>query len=79
MSWEYFPNSPFGDVDICNHGCTRQVLDRDKKICISCDYPSNANIMCLPCLNCNPTGGTWHLDGNCLICGTYTDSTKSFL
>lgn len=64
-NWKHAPDSPWGDVDICYHGCTRP-HDSTKQVCIICDYPADADIKCKRCDICD--ADTWHLDDNCLAC-----------
>jgi len=66
MTWKHFPNSPFGDIDICEHGCTRE-HGSTKKECIICDYSKNAKLQILPCAECKSIG-TWHVNGKCIPC-----------
>jgi hypothetical protein len=65
MAWKYYPKSPFGDVDICDHGCTRS-HGSTIPICVFCDYPMNANLKLSNCSKCKSI--TWHLEGKCLRC-----------
>jgi len=73
--WTHHPKSPWGDIDICSHGCCRNHRYNDKNphppICIKCDYPNNANIHLKHCPVCNinsASGQTWHQDNVCLRC-----------
>lgn len=69
MTWKHYPNSPFGDIDICDHGCTRAHGSTAKE-CLLCDYPPSyfKQLKMLPCPKCNPKGSTWHYHGKCLCC-----------
>jgi len=65
MSWKHYPNSPWGDIDICRHGVTRFHGDKNKH-CVYCDYPENTNLKIDYCKICQAS--TWHLDGKCIRC-----------
>ena len=65
MSWKHYPDSPWGDIDICIHGCTRP-HGSTEKVCVFCDYPENANLELFWCEGCESI--TWHLDKHCLKC-----------
>jgi hypothetical protein len=75
MTWKHYPNSPFGNIDICDHGCTRNHGDI-KRNCINCDYPKEVlnKLIFSPCSNkCKSFGVasiTWHYHGLCLKCQT---------
>lgn len=66
MTWKRYPNSPWGDIEICEHGCTRE-HGSTEKVCVHCDHPADANIVLSNCAVCGST--TWHLDGECMRCG----------
>ena len=66
ITWKRYPNSPWGDIEICEHGCTRE-YGSTERVCVHCDYPADANIVLSNCAVCGST--TWHLDGECLRCG----------
>ena len=34
--WKHYPDSPWGNIDICPHGCTREYGSTEKE-CIFCD------------------------------------------
>ena len=53
--WKHYPNSPFGNVDICLHGCVRFHGSKEK-VCVFCDYKSRVQLQF--CKECNVT--TWH-------------------
>lgn len=56
MSWQHYPESPWGDVDICSDGNVRP-HGSTEKICVICDYDSK---VCLK--KCKVCGSvTWHL------------------
>ncbi len=71
MNWTHHPDSPWGDIDICVHGCTRTHRyhedPRYLPVCIHCDYDANDNIHLSDECNCS-TGSTWHKDDQCLRC-----------
>lgn len=70
MSWKRYPDSPYGDVEICEHGVTREPRDT-KKYCLYCDYPPDTKFTVGNCKICNPNHPdtmTVHLDGQCLRC-----------
>ena len=77
MTWKHYPDSPFGDVDICEHGYTRGHVASDvhEPVCVDCDYPEDTLLAVMHCNPCN--SGTWHKDGVCVICGS-TDATAFF-
>ncbi len=70
--WTYHPDSPFGDVDLCSHGCCRDHREDNvhPPICIDCDFPDDANIHLDYCPHCQSEceAQTWHLDDVCLKC-----------
>jgi len=35
--WKHYPESPWGDIDICPHGCTRPHGSTEKE-CRFCDF-----------------------------------------
>ena len=67
--WSHYPKTPFGDIDICLHGCTREHGDTSKK-CIICDYTEEEfkRMEMKECENPDCKGKGWHLDGKCLRC-----------
>jgi hypothetical protein len=74
MTWKHYPNSPFGNIDICEHGCTREHGSTEKE-CIYCDYPNRVKLEMRECKICEkllPQGikniGTWHVNGKCISC-----------
>ncbi len=67
ITWKRYPSSPWGDIEICEHGCTRE-YGSTEKVCVHCDYPSDANIVLSRCTVCGST--TWHLDGECMRCAS---------
>ena len=70
MNWKHFPDSPYGDVEICEHGNTREPGDT-RKICLYCDYPPSTKFEHRNCKICNPDSSTTmtvHLEGKCLRC-----------
>lgn len=70
IEWKHYPNSPWGDIDICPHGVTREHGD-DTPRCIICDYSKDDNIELLRCKICKAM--TYHLDKKCLRCGSETN------
>jgi len=72
MTWKHYPRSPFGDIDICEHGCTRP-HGSTKKECMICDYPDNVKCEMMECKACSEAKGiegirTWHVNGRCIPC-----------
>jgi len=71
MTWTHYPNSPYGNIDICEHGCVRDHGSKEKE-CIICDYPKNVKLEMLPCAECkklkNAIINTWHINGRCIPC-----------
>jgi hypothetical protein len=70
MVWNHYPNSPFGDIDICEHGCDREHGDTHP-VCIYCDYPEDSKFSMFHCKNCNPNTKVlnWFLNNKCIKCG----------
>lgn len=68
-TWTHHPDSPWGDIDICAHGVTRDHGDT-KKYCIYCDYPEDSVWTSGHCPNCHEGTVQGHfLNGKCLRCG----------
>jgi hypothetical protein len=72
MTWKHYPNSPFGNIDICEHGCTREHGSM-KRECIYCDYPERSKLEMYECKVCEKVCGlkgvkTWHVNGKCIPC-----------
>lgn len=71
MTWKHYPDSPFGDVDICEHGCCRP-HGNELHRCVICDHPGEVHLAA--CAVCSGGGRTievqtWHDEqGNCLRC-----------
>jgi len=74
MTWQHYPDSPFGDVDICEHGCCREHGD-ERDLCVYCDH--DGKVYLAPCEKCSGTEEgdrvivqTWHDEqsGKCLRC-----------
>ena len=77
MNWKRFPDSPYGDVEICEHGNTRPPGDTRKR-CLYCDYPPGSKFIHKNCKVCNPdslSAMTVRLDGKCLRCQSREDGT----
>uniref|UniRef100_A0A6M3IEH2 Uncharacterized protein n=1 Tax=viral metagenome TaxID=1070528 RepID=A0A6M3IEH2_9ZZZZ len=63
--WEYYPDSPWGDVDICVHGCIRGHGARGIN-CTICDLQKDAELKLQYCKKCDAM--TWHWADKCLRC-----------
>jgi hypothetical protein len=74
MTWQHYPNSPFGNIDICKHGCTRDHGDTNPN-CLYCDYPPNTISTFDKCPKCKAT--THHIAGFCLKCGYKPNMQRS--
>ena len=63
MTWEHYPHSPFGDIDICDHGCTRSPSERSVRNCIYCDYTpaEQAAMFWSECPKIAPAVKHWHI------------------
>ena len=62
-SWQHFPDSPWGDVEICPHGLTRDVGSRSRT-CVWCDLEGKPDL--LDCVQCEAI--TWHHHDKCMRC-----------
>ena len=67
MTWEHHPDSPWGDIDICEHGCTKFHGKTDRVYCVYCDLDGNFDVQIKPCKCCDG-GYTWHIENRCLRC-----------
>lgn len=69
-SWKNYPDSPWGNVDICAHGCMREHGDTTPQ-CVLCDYGLDEDLTGYSheyCEKCESK--THHIDGKCLRCKT---------
>jgi hypothetical protein len=85
MTWKRYRDSPFGDIEICPHGCTKDHGDK-RKHCIHCDYSEKEKkyLKMEVCKRCSEErhceqSFTWHYRGKCLACKEKKYEKKPFI
>ncbi len=60
-AWKHYPDSPWGNVDICEHGNVRK-HGNTESVCVYCDAWPDTPVLAY-CGSCKAT--TWWIDGIC--------------
>lgn len=73
FGWIHYPDSPFGDVDICPHGVCRTHNTQDA-VCKWCDSSKQSTKPQGKCKWCGSDNGDWTsiYDWHCRDCGKVT-------